>query len=257
MWDDAKLLNFAAGLLTALSIVAIGASLIAWLARHPVFAIRQVQFSGTLNHVDPAHLRAVVADELRGTFFTLKLDAARLAFLGVTWVREAAVRRRWPDRLEVRLDEHWPLARWNGSTLVGSDGQVFAAEYDRELPALAGPEGTAREVTDAYHRYRKALAALARSISELRLSERRAWTLRLDNGIEVQLGRDRPDERMQRFVTWYPKALAPLVGDERALVQHVDMRYRSGFAARVPGFREPEPKNESHTDRGPALRRSR
>ncbi len=257
MWDDPKRLNFVAGLLTALSIVALGASLVAWLARHPVFAIRQVQFLGPMRHVDAAQLRRVVADELSGTFFTLNLDAARVAFSGVPWVREAAVRRRWPNRLEVRLDEHQPLARWNGSTLVNREGEVFSAEYDGELPALVGPEGSARTVADTYYRYRSTLAAVARSIAELRLSDRRAWTLHLDNGIAVELGRDRPDERMQRFVAWYPKALAPLLGEEGTHIQQVDMRYRSGFAVRVPGFREPPPKDESQTTRAPTPRRSR
>ena len=50
-------------------------------------------------------------------------------------VREAALGARgdacgasWPDRLEVDVEEHVALARWNDAALVNTHGEVFAAD---------------------------------------------------------------------------------------------------------------------------------
>ncbi len=59
------------------------------------------------------------------------------------WVRKVALRRQWPRRLEVTIEEHSPLARWNDAGLVNAQGEVFVADYDGELPQFDGPEGSA------------------------------------------------------------------------------------------------------------------
>jgi cell division protein FtsQ len=245
MWDDHRQLNFIAGMLATFSVVMLGVALVAWGSRHPAFAIRHVVFTGEIRHVNPAHLRAIVAEELAGTFFTLELDRARLAFAAVPWVREVAVRRRWPDRLEVTLQEYQPLARWNETALVDTEGTVFDGTFDGELPHFSGPDEASLRVVTAFRRFAAGLAPLGRAIDELRLSERLAWTIRLDNGLAVTLGRDDTDARFERFVASYRRAVAPLLENESLGVDIVDMRYRNGFAVHAPGFREPPPKRKT------------
>ena len=239
MWDDPRRLN-AAALLVALAAAAMllyGA--LAWAVRQPVFAIRHVVVEGSLARVNPAHVSAVVREELRGTFFTLRLADARASLQRVPWVKSVALRRRWPDALEVSFTEHEPLARWNDSALIDTEGETFSADYDGELPQLAGPEGTAALVTDRYRDFGKALAPRSLSIEELRLSSRGAWQLRTSGNarLTVELGRSAPGERLSRLVAYYSKTLGALARAGTP-VEYVDLRYRNGFAARVPGFAE-------------------
>ena len=77
------------------------------------------------------------------------------------WVRKVALRRQWPQRLEVTIEEHAPLARWNDAALVNTDGEVFVADYDGELPQFAGPDGRAAEIAARYREWGEALAPLA------------------------------------------------------------------------------------------------
>ena len=65
-------------------------------------------------------------------------------------------------------------------------------------------------------------------LESLRLEARGAWTLLLSNGIRVSLGRDRVDERFQRFMTVYESRLAPIA----ASINGVDARYGNGVAVR-------------------------
>ena len=78
----------------------------------------------------------------------------RRAFESVPWVRHAVVRRVWPNRLRVQLEEHRPVALWGGETgsekLVNSFGEVFEANLgdveDDDLPRLVGPDGSSAQV---------------------------------------------------------------------------------------------------------------
>ena len=240
MWDDAQRMNATAaglGLLAALLLLAGG---LAWMVRQPMFAVQEVVIRGPLQRVNPGHLEAVVRNELSGTFFTMNLDRSRDALGTVPWVRKVALRRQWPRRLEVTIEEHTPLARWNETGLVNVEGEGFVADYDGELPQFSGPEGRSVEIAGRYREWGAALHALGLTVQELRLSPRGAWRLVAASGgaaLEIEMGRDEPGVRLARFIAAYGRTIAVL-GRGGTRIDHVDLRYRNGFAARVPGFKE-------------------
>jgi cell division protein FtsQ len=241
MWDDARALNLAAGglALAALALFAWGA--VAWLARQPVFALREVVVTTPLTRVSPAHVEAVIRDEFAGTLFTLDLGRARNALARVAWVRSVALRRQAPARLEVAIEEHVPLARWNDSGLVDTEGEVFVADYDGDLPQFDAPEGRSAEVAARYREWNDLLAPLALAVQQVALSARGAWHLRVAGGsapLAIELGREEPSQRLARFVAVYRGTVGAMTR-AGARIDRIDLRYRNGFAARVPGLPEP------------------
>jgi len=244
MWDDARQMNRAAAGLVLLAALLVLAGALAWLVRQPAFAVQEVVIRGPLARVNAGHLEAVVRSELSGTFFTMNLDRSRAALGSVPWVRSVALRRQWPRRLEITIDEHVPLARWNDTGLVNVEGEGFVADYDGELPQFSGPEGRSVEVTGRYREWGAALQALDLTVQELRLSPRGAWHLVAASGsgmLAIEMGRDEPGARLARFIAAYGRTVAVL-GRGGTRIDHVDLRYRNGFAARVPGFKERPPK---------------
>ena len=244
MWDDPKELDTAALAIALFALALLAWGGLAWAARQPAFAFREVVVAGPLERARGAHLEAVIRNELAGTFFTLNLERARAALGRVPWVRGVALRRHWPGRLEVSVEEHAPLARWNDAALVNAQGEVFAADFDGELPAFAGPEGAATEVAARYREWSGMLAPLALTVRDVRLSPRGGWQLTAAGAagpIEIELGRDEPSARLARFVAVWGRTVGALarVGTR---IAHVDLRYRNGFAARVPGFTERAPR---------------
>jgi cell division protein FtsQ len=185
---------------------------------------------------------------VRGTFFTVDLEYVRNSLEKLPWVREARVERRWPSTLVVSLVEHVPLARWNDHALVNADGEVFVAAVSDKLPRLSGPEDSSAEVMATFRRHQATLAPLGMKIAELRLSPRRAWWMRLDNGMQLALGRVQTDARLARFTALYPSMIAtqtaPSVATNPAepsaapaapvVPLTVDLRYPDGFAVRMP-----------------------
>ena len=247
MWDDARQLNIAAAALTLVAVLALLWGALAWALRQPPFAFREVVVHGALERASAAHLEAAIREELTGTFFTMNLDRARGTLTRVPWVRNVALRRQWPQRLDVTIEEHAPVARWNDAGLVNAQGEVFVADYNGELPQFDGPDGSATQVAARFREWSEALAPLALTLERVRLSPRGGWRLaaRGDGGaLAIELGRDEPTARLASFVGVYERTIDTLAR-AGTRVEHVDLRYRNGFAARVPGFQERPAKKKA------------
>jgi cell division protein FtsQ len=240
MWDDARQLNAIAVTLMLIAIAFLAWATIGWITRLSAFDYREVVVTTPLARASGAHLEAVIRSELRGTFFTMDLDAARASLGRVPWVRAVALRRQWPRRLEIEVDEHQPLARWNDNALVNTRGEIFTASWAGDLPEFSGPEGQSAVMAERYREWGALLAPLALRLRGLRLSARGGWQLQTadDKGpLTLDVGRDDVSGRLARFIAVYARTVGVLVRTGKP-VDHVDLRYRNGFAARMPGFRE-------------------
>jgi cell division protein FtsQ len=241
---DVKLMNTAASTLFAACIVLVAAALAWWAVRHPVFSIAGITVQGEVAHNSVPTLRANVAPQLAGNFFTVDLAAAREAFEGVPWVRQAVVRREFPNRLRVLLQEHRPVALWGDeseSKLLNSFGEVFEANVgdveQEDLPRLTGPDGRSPEVLAMYDTIKPLFAPLDFSVQQLTLTPRGNWQVELDNGAEVELGRGTPAEiaaRTQRFVLTLTQ-IASRNGRRADALLSADLRYAEGYALRLRG----------------------
>lgn len=211
--------------------VGIGANLaLNWMGSLPGIALRMVSIKGTLKHVEPEALQFVVRRTVQGNFFTADVRAVRAEFENVPWVRAASVRRVWPDRLEVTIEEHAPLARWSTETLVNTHGEIFRADYTGELPRFAGPVGSEKEIAKAYGEYREMLKEISLEPREIALSARRAWQVKLSNGMALELGRVDMRKRLGRFV-----AVVKQVPELKERRGRADLRYPNGFALKLAG----------------------
>ncbi len=71
---------------------------------HPNLSIQGLQ------HASPAQVAGGFAPDFGRSIYLLPVAERRRALLGIHWVREAVVSRRWPNRVEVRIAEHVPVA---------------------------------------------------------------------------------------------------------------------------------------------------
>jgi cell division protein FtsQ len=233
MWDNPRLLNTAAGALTALALMVFAVAAMQLLLRSALFPLREMTVLGTLTHTSHAEIEQAAQGRVGGNFFAVDLAQVRAALEGLPWVRRVEVRRVWPDRLEATLEEHVALARWAAGGLVNLQGERFAGASAAALPQFSGPPGSEAEVTRRYRRFVEILAPLAAAPEHLTLSPRYAWRLRLDDGLGIELGRDAPDDpveaRLARLVVAWPQSLARMPRKH----EHVDLRYPNGFALRL------------------------
>src|SRR5450830_459843 len=229
MWQDVKMLNAITNALLALVLFALLTSGGWWLAQRPMFTLKTIRVEGQaqtqLRRVNALTFRASALPRIKGNFFTADLDAVRSAFESVPWVRKAMVRREWPNKLIVSIEEHRALGTWgDDGRLLSIKGDVFTAnlaeaEDDGELLEFDGPEGSEKEVVKRFDQFRH-------------------WfgTVKLYNGMTVQLGRADSDvtlkDRINRLVSVYPQLLERLQGK----IEDVDMRYPNGLALKADGL---------------------
>lgn len=252
---DVRLMNAVASTV----FVGVGIGLLAagalWLTRSPLFPIRAIELGGDLTRNSVPTIRANATPLLTGNFYGIDLQQGRAAFETVPWVRRAVVRRVWPDRLAVDLEEHRPAALWEGAAgaaddadgstagllgdrLVNSHGEVFAANLgdveDEVLPRLAGPEGSAAQMLSLLQRLRPVFVPLDLAVDRVRLSGRGSWRVELDSGAVIELGRGSEDElvaRCERFV----RTLDQVTARWNAPLQYADLRHADGYAVRLRG----------------------
>ena len=202
------------------------AALWAWERSH--WPVTVVRIDGVVAHADREQLKAVVARHTRDGFFAMDLRALRADLVALPWIRDASLRRVWPDTLYLEVAEHVPAAAWNEDGLLSQAGQVFrpgSFEVDG-LAALSGPEGHGPAMYDRLQRIRERLAPLDLEVEAVHQDARRAWRVTLANGIRLRLGREAMEERLARFAAVWPGVLAP----EAERIEAVDLRYTNGFS---------------------------
>lgn len=241
---DVRLMNMTATVLFVGCVVAVLAVGGGWLLRHPVFSIGRIVVEGDLVHTSALSLRANVAPQLVGNFFTIDLQAARRAFEQVPWVRQAYVRREFPSGLRVQLQEHDVVAYWGAEgsdTLVNSQGEVFEADAgDLEqdnLPRLMGTPERSAEMLQMYRLLATALEPLGSGIDSLQLTGNGGWRVTLDSGAVLELGSGAQQllmERVRRLVNTLPD-VAQRQGRRVDALEYADLRHESGYALRLRG----------------------
>ena len=190
---------------------------------HLGFAIDEVKVSG---HHETSEIDVLERLGLDGWTSTIGFDAeaARERIAALPWVQTAAVRKIYPDALEVRIEERKPFAIWqHGSelSLIERSGKVITAYTGGRqavLPRVVGLGAPgAAESFIAKIKDHPELAARVKGY--MRVAERR-WDVRLENGVTVKFPEAGEDQAID--------ALAAMDRDAGLLsrdIASVDMRF--------------------------------
>jgi cell division protein FtsQ len=184
--------------------------------------VRDIEVEGR-GTTDTATIMAALAADRGTPILAVSPSRAKEKLESLPWVRSAAIERRLPDTLVVRLVERHPLAVWQHAgkhELIDREGAVIPV---KDLTRFAGLPTVVGD--DAASSAAALMAMLAREpelaprvTAAVRVDDRR-WNLTIDNAIDV----------------WLPEAdaaeaWARLAAQERAnnLLQHdirtIDMR---------------------------------
>ncbi|HWZ48378.1 MAG TPA: cell division protein FtsQ/DivIB [Herbaspirillum sp.] len=246
MWQDVKMLNALSGLLVAVAALALLGAGLWWVAQRPMFTLKSIVVEGMpdmpLRRVNALTIRSTALPRIKGNFFTADLDSVRSAFESVPWVRTAMIRREWPNKLIVSVEEYRTLGTWGeDGRLLSAKGDVFTAnldeaEEDGPLLAFSGPDGSEKDVVTHYGQIKDWFASLSLKPAAVALSDRYAWTVKLDNGMTLELGREQDKntmrDRVMRLIGVYPQLLQKMNGK----IENVDLRYPNGMALKDNGL---------------------
>lgn len=204
----------------------------------PIFAglvtlpVQSVRISGEFVRVSKSDIERAVAPMLARGLIGIDLDALRHAALEVPGVRDATVRRAWPDSVEIWVVERVAAARWAGGGYLEIDGTHFVPPgdaADESLPLLTGPHGSQQRVLDLHIALDRVLAPLGMPIRSTELTPRGVLYATLHDGPQLVMRPDVAEQDVQVYARTLAKAMAGRVRE----IARVDFRYPTGFAVRM------------------------
>ena len=195
-------------------------------------------------------LLALVNSQLDKGFWQLDLLELKANLESHSWVRQAVIRRQWPNQLVIGIDEYVAVARWNEDYLLSATGHVFLPSEITaftHLPRLKvesfgsdQQQGASRETIKQavtwFNQFQKPLTNFGLSVVEQSQLEDGDFILLLSNGLTLVLGADQVTNRFDRFLSLLDGALIEQLDD----IEVIDLRYVNGLSVRWRGYRDSE-----------------
>ncbi len=192
-------------------------------------ALENVRVKAPFRAVSEKAVEDILLPHLSNGFFAMNIDEIRNALLADPWIVNATVSRRWPNGIEVVVEEAEPLAIWGGDQLLIASGALLPRPEnlkDLRLPELAGDADLVDRIMMQYQALAGLLTTKDMEVRRLSFDDLAGWQLELVSGIHLQLGHDELLERVDRFLSLTRGVLAPHLQK----VAGVDARYNNAVA---------------------------
>jgi cell division protein FtsQ len=191
--------------------------------------IRYVRIEGVFQYISKETIKKILLPYVVTDYFSVDVQEIDKAALQHPLVKSVSVKRVWPDAIDIKVTEQFPVARWGEKSLLNMNGDLFTPEdvtQFKSLPLIQGPKGYEARLLEIMKGLEVDLADRALHLAEFKVNERRAWDIILQNGIEIKLGRNGQLKNFQRFL----KTLDLLGQDKIPIIAKVDLRYPNGYS---------------------------
>ncbi|MDJ0039344.1 cell division protein FtsQ [Pantoea allii] len=229
--------------------IAGGLVVLKWMNDASRLPLSKLVVTGQLHYTTHDDIRqAILSLGSPGTFMSQDVNIIQQQIERLPWIKQVSVRKQWPDELKIHLVEYTPVARWNDSHMVDSDGVSFSVPANHmgkeTLPMLYGPEGSEKEVLAGYHSMDDVLKARKFTLKVASMTARRSWQLVTSDDVRIELGLTDTMKRLNRFIELYP-VLLQQGQNEHKRINSVDLRYDSGASVGwTPIVMEPQDSNQ-------------
>ncbi|MBN2706784.1 MAG: FtsQ-type POTRA domain-containing protein [Deltaproteobacteria bacterium] len=187
-----------------------------WLKHQDDFLVKEIVVQGHCRTAREEIIKAL-AFAPRQLIFSFSLKEAQARVNALPFVRESRIRRSWPDRLEIEIEERQPVALLylEGLYLVDAEGVVIAPPSENEkldFPLISGvtlaqwraePQvwgKLLKKALDLLHVWENQGRQWPEKVAQIGLDEVCGVTVFTTGKVwELQLGTDGYEERLQRW----------------------------------------------------------
>ena len=191
--------------------------------------IKYVRTEGVFQYLSKDEIKNALQPWVMTGFFDADMQAMHQAVAKLVWVDTVAVKRVWPDAIDIKIREKKPYVRWGQHSLVSILGEIITPkdiEQFKTLPLLQGPDLQQVKTLEIMKGVNTALADQSMKMAEFTINDRWAWKIKLTTGLEILLGRNEQLKKLQRFL----KTLDVLGQEQVEKIAIVDLRYPNGYA---------------------------
>lgn len=191
--------------------------------------VKFVRIEGAFQYIAKDEIRQVLREQVNTGLYNADIHQIQKSVMQLPWIENVRIKRVWPDAIDMKIVEQSPVAKWGEKGLLNEKGELFVpgnmTKFYR-LPVINGPEGQEKKLLEIMQGLAVSLGDKKMKLTEFYVNERRAWNIKLENNLELKLGKNEPFHKFQRFL----QTLAVLGDENLAKVKVVDLRYPNGYA---------------------------
>ena len=193
-----------------------------------ILPIRTIQLSGTFKNLDQQEVESTLQQYLGQGFFSFDIHHLQQTLHDNSWTQLVSVRRIWPDKLRITIEEKKPVARWDEQHLLSDSASVYLADTGAfsHLPIVHAANHPPAWALQQFYRLQARFDRVDEHLMALQVDSRGALDVELINGLSIKLGRKDIDYKIDRLVSIYMQQILP----RREQIQRLDLRYSNGFA---------------------------
>lgn len=221
-------------LLIALPVVAVLGAY-KWIQNPENLTIKSIEVTGDFTILDKAELSPLIESYVKTNLFLLDDKNLEKAIENNPWVHSASLTHVWPNKLIVKIYEQKPVAHWGKTEMLAENGEIIKASMVKEkgdLPMLYSPntsgKNMGRNMASGFLGIRKMMKGFPLRLVEFKEDARGSWSIKLENGMTLKVGREHQAKRLKRFMVAYEESLNNVLDK----ISVVDLRYTNGFAVK-------------------------
>lgn len=190
--------------------------------------IEKIVLTGRFVQLNTDELEQKLKPFLGEGFFSVDIKGIQSKLAQQPWVEKVSVRRVWPDRLNVMINEKQAVARWDGENLLSDLAVIFKQDSKgfETLPKINGYKEQSADLLTRYRNLQSQFLPLGLNIDEMSEDSKGATSLLLNEQLRVNLGSDNNEEKIRHLLAVYQKQIQP----ESEHIKYIDFRYSNGFA---------------------------
>ena len=193
--------------------------------------IEEVVIIGDFNFVTPFEIEQIVTEENNLSFFGINLEELHQKVIAIGWVDKLQITKQWPTTLKIEFTEQVPQARWGTNALINQNSEIFPvanAEDFSLLPMIFGDSNEVEQIYDTYSSLNHKAADRGFTITELSKNDRGAWSMVIDDSLQVNFGISDINNATEFFFSDVYEEIFETINS----IERVDLRYNNGFSVR-------------------------
>jgi len=194
-------------------------------------SVTKIQYVNEMKRVSPDELRGISTKIYDEGFLQINLSDIKEEIGQVNWVKSVSLERRWPDQINILIEEEDIIGWWNKDSIINSKGNLFSLD-EQSLPGglieFYGPTGQHAIVYEKYLLFAEELTTRGILIEKVTLDFKGSWIVTIRPNIALRLGKENIGERFDRFLMIWDESLL----DNLAVIEYIDLRYTEGFSVK-------------------------
>ena len=194
------------------------------------FQISDIRLGQKSLNVNEAEIFKVAEKYLKNkSFFNINLDYLKNSIEKVAWVKNAYIRRSYPNEVIIFIEEYTPVAVWNNDSYISENGYIFSAnKIEKKLPKISSYSNRNIIIFEYFSLISDGIRKnkLNDKVLLIKENEIRSLTVLLESNIAIKFGSKNIEERIGIFF----KAYKTLNTSDLKKIRYIDMRYSNGFS---------------------------